>query len=171
MLYGSFWIPFLYYNIIFVVVLPFGAAGAAAATVISQSAMTVFIVMYAIKKHHKLRFRLNKKLIQKTIITRGTKYSLLPAVQSGTSSVGNLFLQRFMNGFGEQTVAAITTGYRVDSVIILPIVNFGSGIAIVAAQNIGAGKEERAIKVLRAGVIMIAVASQAAILYLVWQWQ
>lgn len=56
-------------------------------------------------------------------------------VQSGTSSVGNLILQHFMYGFGEQTVAAITTAYRVDSVIILPIINFGSGIDAVVAPN------------------------------------
>lgn len=55
-----------------------------------------------------------------------------------------------MNGFGEQTVAAITTAYRVDTVIFLPIINFGSGIATVVAQNIGAGKPERAKQVFHA---------------------
>ena len=64
-----------------------------------------------------------------------------------------------MNGFGEQTVAAITTAYRIDSVILLPVVNFGSGIATVVAQNIGAGNRERAGKVLKTGAVMIAVVS------------
>ncbi len=82
-----------------------------------------------------------------------------PAVQAGTTSVGNIMLQRFMNAFGEQVVAAITTAYRVDSVIILPIINFGSGIATIVAQNIGAGKPIRAKKVLRTGSIMIAFIS------------
>ncbi len=146
-------------DILFVVVLPFGAAGAAVATVISQIAMTIFIIMYTIKKHEILRFRLNRRLIEKTILGKGSKYGLPPAIQSGTSSVGNLFLQRFMNGFGEQTVAAITTAYRVDSVILLPIVNFGSGIATVVAQNVGAGNHERAKKVLKVGLIMISIVS------------
>lgn len=75
------------------------------------------------------------------------------------TSVGNIVLQRFMNGFGEQTVAAITTSYRVDSVILLPIVNFGSGIATIVAQNIGAGNKDRAQKVLKTGIIMMAVIS------------
>lgn len=66
------------------------------------------------------------------------------ALQAGISSVGNIVLQRFMNGFGQQTVAAITTAYRVDSDIILPIVNFGSGIATIVAQNTGAGNKEQA---------------------------
>ena len=146
-------------DLLFVVVLRFGAAGAAAATVISQSVLTIFIVVYAIKKYHHLRFRFDGKIIEKTILTRGSRFSLPPAVQSGTSSIGNLVLQRFMNGFGEQTVAAITTAYRVDSVIILPIVNFGSGIATVVAQNIGAGNQVRAKKALKAGMFMIAVVS------------
>ncbi len=146
-------------DILFVVVLPFGATGAAFATVISQIAMTIFIIMYTIKKHEILRFHLHKTLIDKKVLVKGGKYGLPPAIQSGTSSVGNLVLQRFMNGFGEQTVAAITTAYRVDSVILLPIVNFGSGIATVVAQNIGAGNQERARKVLKVGLIMMSIVS------------
>jgi Na+-driven multidrug efflux pump len=72
---------------------------------------------------------------------------------------GKSFPATLMNGFGEKTVAAITTAYRVDSVILLPIVNFGSGIATVVAQNVGAGKKERAKKVLKTGVIMMIIIS------------
>ena len=59
----------------------------------------------------------------------------------------------------EKTVAAITTSYRIDTVILLPITNLGSGIATVAAQNIGAGNPERARKVLKVGAAMMAVVS------------
>lgn len=146
-------------DIIFVVVFRYGAAGAAVATVISQGLMTVFIVMYTVKKYHILRFRFKRNCIDKTMMKSGGRFGLPPAVQSGTSSVGNLVLQRFMNGFGEQTVAAITTAYRVDSVIILPIVNFGSGIATIVAQNIGAGNTVRARQALKTGVLMISAVS------------
>ena len=43
--------------------------------------------------------------------------------------------------------------------ILLPITNLGSGIATVAAQNIGAGNEERARKVLKVGMVMMALVS------------
>lgn len=146
-------------DILFVAILGYGAAGAAAATVIAQISMTIFIILYTVKKYHYLRFRLNRHIIEKLTVTKGSGYGLPPSIQAGTSSLGNLFLQRFMNGFGGQTVAAITTAYRVDSVIFLPIINFGSGIATVVAQNIGAGKQERAKKALKIGVFMIAVIS------------
>ena len=111
------------------------------------------------KKYPALRFHLGRKAFDRAAVSQGAKFSLPPAVQSGTASVGNLVLQRFMNGFGEQTVAAITTAYRVDSLLILPIVNFGSGIATIVAQNIGAEKQERAKKVLKTGAVMISVVS------------
>ena len=43
-------------DVAFVVVLRYGAAGAAAATVLSQGVMTVFLVLYAVKKYPVLRF-------------------------------------------------------------------------------------------------------------------
>lgn len=146
-------------DILFVIILQLGAAGAGAATTLSQIAMTLFVVLYTVRKYPPLRFRLDRRALDKTVIRQGLRFGVPPAVQAGTTSVGNIMLQRFMNGFGEQVVAAITTAYRVDSVIILPIINFGSGIATIVAQNIGAGKPVRAKKVLRTGSIMIAFIS------------
>lgn len=143
-------------DVLFVASLRWGSAGAAAATVISQSIMTIFIVVYAVKKHPALRFRLSRRFIQKSALTAGGRFGLPPAIQSGMGAIGNLILQRFMNGFGGQTVAAITTAYRVDSVVMLPIFNFGSGIATVVAQNIGAGNRERAEKAFKTGVALMA---------------
>ena len=142
-------------DVVFVAALGYGAAGAAAATVISQGAMTAFLILYAAKKYPLLRFHLNWSVLKGTAITRGSRFALPPAIQSGTSSVGNIFLQRFMNGFGDQTVAAITTSYRVDTMILLPVINFSSGISTMAAQNIGAGEPERAKSVLRTGAAMM----------------
>lgn len=146
-------------DIVLVAVFKYGTAGAAAATVISQSVMTVFLVLYTVRKYPGLRFCFGRNMIGKEILVKGASFGLPPAIQSGTSSVGSILLQRFMNGFGEQTVAAITTAYRVDTVILLPIVNFGSGIATIAAQNIGAGNRERAKETLKIGLFMIAAVS------------
>lgn len=137
-------------DLLFVAGMGYGAAGAAAATAISQAAMAVYVIVYTVRKYPFLRFSFSGNLPDKTVWKSGAAYGLPSAVQSGVSSAGNIYLQQFMNGFGEQTVAAITTAYRVDTVIFLPIINFGSGIATVVAQNIGAGKPERAKQVFRA---------------------
>lgn len=153
-------------DIFFVVVLRQGAAGAAVATVISQIAMTLYIILYTEKTYPYLKYRLEKKIFVRSNLAKGTQFGVPPTIQASISSVGNIVLQRFMNGFGEQTIAAITTAYRVDSVIFLPIVNFGSGVATVVAQNIGAENEERAKKTLKIGLIMIAIISLCISLFI-----
>ena len=144
-------------DLILVAGLGYGAAGAAAATVVAQAAMTVFVVAYTVRRYPALRFSIGG--LHRDVLRSGTRFGLPPAVQSGVSSVGNIVLQQFMNGFGEQTVAAITTAYRVDTVLFLPIINFGSGIATIVAQSVGAGDGERAKKVLQVGVWIMAAIS------------
>ena len=143
-------------DLVFVAGLRMGTGGAAIATVLSQIVMTVYLMWYAMVKYPALRFRPGQRLFRRDTAGEGTRFGLPPAIQSGTSSFGNILLQRFMNGFGDQTVAAITTAYRVDSVLLLPIINFGSGIATVVGQNIGAGRPERAKQALKTGAAMIA---------------
>lgn len=143
-------------DLVFVAGLRMGTGGAAIATVLSQIVMTAYLMWYAMAKYPALRFRPGQRLFRRDTAGEGTRFGLPPAIQSGTSSFGNILLQRFMNGFGDQTVAAITTAYRVDSVLLLPIINFGSGIATVVGQNIGAGRPERAKQALKTGAAMIA---------------
>lgn len=143
----------VFLDLIFVAGLRLGTAGAAIATVLSQIAMTVYILWYAAVKYPFLRPR--RGMFRRGTAGEGTRFGIPPAIQSGTTSFGNIILQRFMNGFGDQTVAAITTAYRVDSVL-LPIINFGSGIATVVGQNIGAGRPERAKQAMKTGAAMIA---------------
>lgn len=93
------------------------------------------------------------------IVKKGCKLGVPVTIQSSITSVGNLVLQNFMNGFGTQTVAAITTAYRVDTIILLPILNLGTGISTVTAQNIGAGNYRRARRSLFVGSGMMAIIS------------
>lgn len=144
---------------IFIAHLEYGVAGAAVATVISQTAMTIYIVLYTIIKYPQLRYLPFKAREHWKIIKTGGKFGLPPAVQGSISSIGNLFLQRFMNGFGEQTVAAITTAYRVDSMLFLPIINFSTAISTLVAQETGAGNEKATVKIFKLGTIIMSVIS------------
>ncbi|MDU4960701.1 MAG: MATE family efflux transporter [Sporomusaceae bacterium] len=147
-------------DILFVVVLRYGVIGAAVSTVIAQVLMAVFIVCYSTKKYTLMRFRIGKHCIDGKILRRGLSLSLPTAIQSSVHSVGNLTLQNFMNGFGAQTVAAITAAYRVDGVIMLPIINLGYGISTVVAQNTGAKNHQRAKRGAFVGMgVMVVVAT------------
>ena len=69
-----------------------------------------------------------------------------------------------MDTFGSMTVAAITTAYRVDMVLLLPVINLTTGISTLTSQNIGAGRPDRAQEVLKAGSkLMAAIAAMAIV--------
>lgn len=145
-------------DIFFVAVMRWGVAGAAFATALSQAAMTVFLVIYSIRKYDILRFGRGDGIIDREMLAEGCRLGFPPMIQSGVSSAGNVFLQNFMNGFGTQTVAAITTAYRVDAMVMVPIVNLGSGISTLVAQSFGGGDMRRARKILGVGsALMLAV--------------
>lgn len=146
-------------DILFVAVMRWGVSGAAAATVISQIAMTVFIIIYSVKKHKLLHFRFGRGIVNGKLVKESLKISLPPMFQSSVTAGGNLILQNFMNGFGTHTVAAVTTAYRIDTIMLFPIINLGSAISTMTAQSKGAGESQRIKKFLSAGVVMMIIVS------------
>lgn len=148
-------------DLLFVAGLGMSCAGAAAATVIAQAAMTIYLVIYTVVRYPHLRFRFFSGPADAHTLKKSAVFGFPPSVQSGITSAGNVVLQSFMNGFGEKTVAAITTAYRVDTVILLPIINLGSGISTLVAQREGSGDRESALKVLHAGLVLMVCVSAA----------
>ena len=154
-------------DILLVAVLRWHVAGAAIATVISQAAMTLFLILYGIRRYPLLRFSPGRKMLSAAALRQGFHFSLPPMIQSSISSLGSLILQNFMNGFGTQTVAAITTAYRIDTIVLLPIINLGSGISTLTAQSYGAGRTDRTRRILLAGSGVMLLVSLALTLLVI----
>lgn len=147
-------------DVILVAFCQMGVKGAAIATVVSQAAMTGYIIYYS-RKYEFLRIHPFRCPVDRAAVKAGIHLGLPPMVQSCVNAFGNLILQNFMNGFGTQTVAAITTAYRVDTIIFLPMINIGSGISTIVAQNYGAGKHRQIPRVVLAGTVMMTAVSLA----------
>ena len=143
-------------DVLFVAGFHWGVAGAALATVLSQAAMTIYLIHYSIKKYSVLRFRITSGAWDRTLWKQGCRFGLPPMIQSAVSAAGSLILQNFMNGFGTATVAAITTAYRVDSIVMVPIINLSSGISTLSAQYRGAREDKKAGQVFAAGLLLMS---------------
>lgn len=143
-------------DILFVVILPYGVGGAAIATVISQIAMTVFMVTYSNNKYAQLNIKREDIGFDREIFKEGLSFSIPPTIQNSITSLGNLVLQNFMNGFGAITVLSITTAYRVDSIMILPIINLGAAVSSMTARAKGAGDTHRIKNCMKTGLIMVS---------------
>lgn len=130
-------------DVLLVAAFGWGVAGAAWATVLSQAAMTVFIVLYTRRCYPWLCHVRGEKRLDRAVLVQGLHFSVPPAIQNSITSLGNLVLQNFMNSFGSVTVLAITTAYRVDSMMLLPIFNLGAAISSMAARAKGASDSRK----------------------------
>lgn len=143
-------------DVLLVLVFPFGVAGAAAATLVSQIIMTAFVAAYGWRKHPDLMGKGAR--FNRSVFRQGLSFSIPPTVQNSVTSAGNLVLQNFMNQFGAITVLAITTSYRVDSLMLLPIFNLGSAISSMTARSKGEGDAHKVRGCLKTGLwLMLAV--------------
>ena len=149
----------VFLDILLVAYLRTGIQGAAFATILSQISMTLFIVLYGTRKYKWLKLNFKKINFRALQLKEGITFGLPPMLQSSISSFGGLILQNFMNTFGTQTVTAITTAYRIDTLIMLPIVNLGSGISTIVAHNTGAGNQKMTRKILTAGILLSCTVS------------
>ena len=129
--------------------------------------MALFLIFYAARRYPVLRFNFRDRLIDRAALAEGCRLGFPPTVQFSVTSLGNLALQNFMNGFGTQTVAAVTTAYRIDTIILLPIINLGSAISTLVAQSRGAGDRERMGRIFSAGAALMAAVSVALTLLVI----
>ena len=153
-------------DLLFVWGLGWGVAGAALATFIAQAAMTGYTVLRSLSKYPYLRFTYEESQagsvsgdsskFRKDILRQGLALATPITIQSIINALGCFVLQGFMDTFGSTTVAAITTAYRVDMVLLLPVVNLTTGISTLTSQNIGAGRPERARQALFTGSKLMA---------------
>ncbi len=144
-------------DVVFVVLLRMGVAGAALATIISQalSAVLVIVVLVRTKDMHHLDIR--KIGFDKRMLGRIIRIGLPAGLSSVMYSSSNVLIQSGINSLGTDTVAAWTAYSKIDCIFWMIISAFGTSVTTFVGQNYGAGKQERVHKGIRTCLGMSAV--------------
>ncbi|MGN0637241.1 MAG: MATE family efflux transporter [Huintestinicola sp.] len=150
-------------DIVFIAKLGFGVRGAAYATVISQGFSFVMCCVYIcirfpylIPGKDELKVTLNEL---SELMAMGLSLALMFSIVE----IGSLILQRAINNFGTDTIAAHTAARKISSILMLPFSAFGSACATYCSQNLGAGRPERVGKGIKSAILMCWVWSGAAV--------
>ena len=126
-------------DILFVAAFHWGVAGVAIATVISQAACFVVSYIYLRRRFAPAKGSHFDKAIAALIL----KLGLPSGVQQSIVALGNIGMQRLVNGFGQASIAGYAAANRIDGAMFIPISSFQMALASYTGQNIGAGKMER----------------------------
>ena len=95
------------------------------------------------------------------------KIAIPSMLQQSIVSRGMLLVQSVDNGFGSSVLAGYTSGMRIESICIVPMIAMGNAVSTFTAQNLGAGDAGRVKKGYRAaygivfgfGLLIFAVLS------------
>ena len=141
---------------LFLAVFRMGVEGAALATMVSQGFTAIVLTCHIIKRERLLgeKWKFSGKMCGRIL-----KVGFPLGIQSMILTLSNLFVQYYINGFGEDAVAAFTVYFRAETLIYLPIMAFGQAMVTFTGQNIGAKKESR----IREGAIRCNISAAAVI--------
>ncbi len=147
------------FDLLFIVVFKWGIAGAAIATVISQAGAFLTAVVYLNRNHKLIDFNLSTWKFDRPIFRQSIRIGLPTGFQHTFVSIGMLAIMTIVNTFGTNIIAGYSAALRIDSLAVLPAMNFSAALATFVGQNIGAGKQERVRRGLIATLLMSAAIS------------
>ncbi len=144
-------------DLFFILVLRWGVAGAAIATVVSQGISAVLCYVYMVKHFEILRTtpaerRYSGKLAR-TLLSIGVPMGL----QFSITAIGSIMLQSANNALGTACVAAFTAALRIKMFFMCPFESLGIAMATFAGQNYGAGRPKRIWQGVKASTGMMMV--------------
>ena len=131
-------------DLLFVVVLKTGIAGAAVATILSQFLSGALILLLLTKT--KDIYRLDWKELKLDGLILGKIFAIgMPAgIQSVLTAFSNIFVQSYINSFGSDCMAGWSSYNKLDQFIMLPMQSMAIASTTFVSQNVGAGNDRRA---------------------------
>lgn len=140
-------------DLLFVGKFGWGVAGAAWATLIAQavSAVLSFSVLFWKLKNMESGYYAKYDV---GLLGNMTKVAIPTIIQQSMVSIGMLLIQSVVNRFGSVFLAGYTAAVKIDGIAIVPMVNTGNAVSTFVAQNMGAGKPQRAKQGYHIGLVM-----------------
>lgn len=133
-------------DLVFIVGMKMGIAGAAIATNIGQMISCVLAIWFLVRAQTDYKVYLNKIKIHKSTAGLIIKIGLPTGFQNMVISLSNILVQSSVNSFGANAMAGFGAYMKVDGFNVLPVTSFGMAATTFVGQNFGAGKTERVKK-------------------------
>lgn len=134
-----------------------GIAGAAWATVLARILSTIIGLYLLFFTDNGLRIELKDLRFIGKLLSKIVKVGLPAGFGQSITGLGFMIMNVFVLSFGSETIAAFGIGNKINSLILMPAMGFGSALAAVVGQNLGAGQIERAVKAVKESILMSVV--------------
>ena len=152
----------IFLDLFCIVVLRWGCAGAAIATITAQAISGILCLIFIARKMKVLRITKEDRKIKKSSVRELLMMGLPTGLQFSITAIGSMVMQSANNGLGSVCVSGFTAAMRIKQFAMCPFDAIATAASVFCSQNLGARQPERIKKGLRQSVA-IGVAYGAAI--------
>jgi len=142
---------------IFIGLLGFSASGAALGTTLSQTISVIVALLYITKQKTKINISFKNLKPQKEIMKNLLKVGVPVAFQDGFVQIAFILITVIANKRGLNDAAAVGIVEKIIGILFLVPSSMLSTVSALSAQNIGAGKHERANLTLKYAVLITVI--------------
>lgn len=151
-------------DLLFVIRFQMGVAGVAWATLIAQGVCAFFSFFVMVKRLRKMENEpagrnVKFAFFEAVAARRIAKVGIPSMLQQSVVSLSMMMMQGLVNSYGKVFVAGYTAASKIDTLAMLPNMNFSNAMSSYTAQNIGAGKTDRVKQGYRASMLMVLIFS------------
>lgn len=153
---------------LFIGVLRMGPAGAALGTTLSQAFSVVVSLAVILRGNTGIRLHCADLKPQRPVLRRILRIGLPVAFQDGFIQISFIFITVIANRRGLNDAAAVGIVEKIISFLFLVPSSMLSTVSALGAQNIGAGKHDRAVQTLRYAILISAGFGLCASIVMQW---
>ena len=130
-------------DLVFIVGLRMGVAGAAIATDLSQLVSCVLSLRFLMKSEDACRVELSAIRLHRKMAGRIIRVGLPTGIQNMVISFSNVLVQASVNSYGAAAMAGFAAYMKIDGFNILPVSSISMAATTFVGQNYGAGRLDR----------------------------
>lgn len=146
-------------DLLFVLRFEMGVAGVALATVISQCVSAILVIIALLRSKNCVRFQPKNLRLHWSILKKIFSVGIPAALQMCITAFSNIFVQSYINFFGDDCMSGWTTYAKVDQVLFLPMQSISLASTTFVGQNLGSNQPERARKGVRMALTLSVTAT------------
>lgn len=131
-------------DLVFVLAFKMGVQGVALATVLSQCTSAILVMTALLRSNNCIRLELKKLKLHWDMLKKIISVGIPAALQMAVTSFSNVFVQSYINHFGDNCMSSWTTYAKVDQLIFLPMQSIALSATTFVGQNLGKNQVDRA---------------------------
>ena len=131
-------------DLVFVIQFDMGVRGVALATIIAQATSAILVIITLLRTDECIRLRLGQLRLHWEMLKKIFRVGIPAAIQMAITAFSNIFVQSYINFFGDNCMSGWTTYAKVDQLLFLPMQSIALASTTFVGQNLGCNQVDRA---------------------------